>query len=248
MLTHIVSPSMLFYMAVEGQTRKQGQSRQRYSPEAVILARQLPPGQCAVFFVGDVMNDIQGKNCFLLCSAPSASIKNLKYDDVFCAVNGAIIPFWMHTKAPDYWFINSCTIFGSGVAAKKTAPLIKGARCKNMVLVDACKGKCDTADFFSNPFADDFFFYTREQRCEWIEYNTGFKLSGTGGHDTPSMGAFSIAWILAAGARKITVSGMSFDDHGGHSYLPGELTPRGHLGIDRKFLDQLKKINRVKFF
>lgn len=193
------------------------------------------------------MNDIKGKTVFLLCSAPGASIDRVKQCELFCTVNGAIIPFRLHVPTPDYWFINSCTLIGGSVAAQKTRPLIKDASCRNMVFVDACKGDGDNVEFFSNTPDNDLFFYTRDQRCEWIEENTGFKLSGTGGQNVPSMGAFALAWLLNSGAKKIVVSGMSFNEKGGHSYLPGESTKRGHLDIDIAFIRNLDGFGRVEF-
>ena len=187
---------------------------------------------------------VDGRDCILVGSAPGAKTPAAKDNQILCYVNGAMLGA-TPSRDIDVWFLNSCTLLSKSLAASKTQPLISKASPKTSLLVAI--GACGDGETARKAFAAinciHMEYMGRQGRCQFIESVTGLSV-GDAGQSVPSTGIFAAITLMANGAKSVECHGFTFNDKGGHSYLDGQKTPRGHLDVDVYFKNHhLNRLN-----
>jgi hypothetical protein len=139
---------------------------------------------------------------------------------------------WM----PEITFLNTATagFQNAGEPARKLMPMIG---TKVLVVIESGFPLSSAMEIFKSIPRSETLVISLDERCSFLESFLGKPLTGrSGGQHVPSTGFFACLALLACGARRVKLAGLSFVD--GHSY-PYPVSKREHIERDCEVLKWL---------
>jgi hypothetical protein len=188
-------------------------------------------------FLRDV---VQSKTATLVGSAPGANLDGHQSDLLVC-VNGAALGLEKEV-VPDITIFNTAfATLGNLDYGMRTRARLHELRTKLLIILDLGNTTENLDALFSPINSNTTRKITLDERCDFLERFIGKPLTGRSGPDhVPSTGFFSCLYLLASGAQRVSIRGISFSN--GHSYL-NSVQPRAHTERDMEAMDLILKRN-----